>query len=129
MGSGFRGGRSAIQSRTFRPSHSTNPSLRKRHLLRLAVERLEDRHLLAGDAGLWFQFFDEVPRIAPASLVDQTVQRRADKIGPHDLISSEWIVRLSETTTHRTRALSTLNESLDFDPVDFTVISGLGAPG
>ena len=70
----------------------------KRHQLRLRLERLEARLLLAGDldhSWSWFESFDDVPRIAPSELGADTSIDPAT-MGPHELVASEWIGQLAD---------------------------------
>ena len=86
--------------------------------------------MLAGDPWLWFESYDDVPRISPTELsAPNGHQQDAGAIGPHDLVASEWIVQLTEAAAASVRTLQSVDELLDQHPVDFTVISGLGSPG
>ncbi|MFK8112089.1 MAG: S8 family serine peptidase [Rubripirellula sp.] len=103
----------------------------KRGRLRLQLERLEHRNLLAGDFDspwAWFESFDDVKRIAPSDLGVET-RRPADAIGPHDLVASEWNVQLSDEAIDSLESLESIHELLDSGSTDFTLIAGLGSPG
>ncbi len=103
----------------------------RRRCFRLRIEQLEPRRLLAGDfsdSWSWFKTFSDVPRIAPNELAAES-DIDSDAIGPHDLVASEWIVQLSDVATDSIASLDRVNELLDRDPVDLTIISGLGSPG
>ncbi|MCA9137180.1 MAG: S8 family serine peptidase, partial [Planctomycetales bacterium] len=116
---------------------------RSRRVLRLSLERLEPRHLLAGGFGdssvvddppnaaqiSWFESYDSVPRIAFEALGDVDQVYSSDFVGPRELARGEWIVQLTESTSRRIRDLSTSDEILDDGVSDFTIISGLGASG
>lgn len=117
---------------------------------RLRFECLEGRHLLAaaiasnlrldevasngavpaelGDLN-WFQSFDATPRVALSSLSKVDPDHPTGFIGPKDLATGEWIVRLSETSTDSVRRLSDIESWFDTADADFTLISGLGSPG
>jgi len=115
------------------PEHRCSSSLTrfasKRARLRLSLEQLEQRHLLAADPWLWFQSFDEVPRLEPSELAATSQQPDVQAMGPHDLVASEWIVQLSDAAKNSVRSLESLNARLQMQPVEFTVIRGLGSPG
>ncbi len=129
------------------PAFSTNPKRsphlrgnaslgrlrhRKRTRLRLCLEQLESRHLLAGgldSTWSWFQSFEDVQRIAPGDLSAETRVDSTTEIGPHDLVASEWIVQLTDRATGSVSSIESIDEMVDRDPVDFTVIAGLGSPG
>ncbi len=103
----------------------------KRSRLRLCLEQLESRHLLAGDLDspwAWFQSFDDVPRLQTSELSAET-QVEPTTIGPHDLVASEWVVQLTSDAIDSLANIASINDLLDRQPVDFTVIAGLGSPG
>ncbi|MCA9140606.1 MAG: S8 family serine peptidase, partial [Planctomycetales bacterium] len=113
----------------------------KRYVLRLQLEQLENRYLLASDiAGVdlsasiaapitWFESFDEVPRIPFASLADVDPAYPDGFQGPRELAAGEWIVQLAESASRRIHMLRTADAMLDEASNDFTVIAGLGAAG
>lgn len=117
---------------------------RSRHLLRLTLETLEPRHLLAGDPGsatesqdsaqspppiTWFETFDDVPRIEFESLAAVDKPYADDFQGPRELAAGEWILQLEASASRRVQFLQTADGILDDGAVDFTVISGLGSEG
>ncbi|MFK8113000.1 MAG: S8 family serine peptidase, partial [Rubripirellula sp.] len=105
--------------------------LGKRHQLRLQLEKLESRQLLASDLGdswSWFQSFDDVPRIAPAELATSS-QYDPSFVGPRDLVASEWIVQLTDDAIRSLDSIESLNGLLDRNPVDLTLVAGLGSSG
>ncbi|MFK8112396.1 MAG: S8 family serine peptidase, partial [Rubripirellula sp.] len=109
---------------------TSNRSTSKRNRLRLQLEQLESRQLLAGNLGSgwsWFESFDEVPRIAPSQLAD--VSAPLNGTGPFDLHASEWILQLSEDAIEAVPSLDAADQLLDRWQNDFTVIAGLGSPG
>ena len=111
------------------PSRLSHPRTSRRDRLRLSLEQLEQRHLLAGDPWLWFESFDDVPRMEPSELAAERSGPDSQAIGPHDLVASEWIVQLTDAATRSVRALDSLGSRFEQQPVEFTVISGLGSPG
>ncbi len=104
------------------------PRSSNRHRFRLQLEQLEQRVLLAGDSWAWFESFDEVPRIAPAALLAES-RPDPNAMGPHDLVASEWIVQLTDDAIDSLAGISAINDLLDRQPSDFTVITGLGSRG
>ncbi len=103
----------------------------KRGHFALRLEQLEARRLLSADTGpewRWFESFDAVPRLSPTQL-DSFMQVNSGAMGPHDLITGEWIVQWSRDRAVSMDSLSKLNTLLDHDHVDMTVIGGLGSEG
>ncbi len=104
---------------------------RKRDALRLRLERLESRNLLAGglqNSWDWFETFEEVPRVNPSEL-DSPSQFSATVMGPRDLVVAEWIVQLTAEASGEVHSLDSIPELIDRDPVNFRAIAGLGSPG
>ncbi len=114
------------------PYRSRIQTLNRRRRLLLQVERLEPRNLLAGDLDNnpwgWFEFFDDVPRVSPAKLGIE-IQRDHTAMGPHDLVAGEWVAQLQDDSWRSVNSLETVDHLLDQQPVEFTVIGGLGTPG
>ncbi len=111
--------------------HSLASVRNKRSRLRLCLEQLESRYLLAAQLDspwAWFQSFDEVPRIGASQLGAES-QVESSAIGPHDLVASEWIVQLTDDAVNSLASITSINDLLDRHPVDFTLIAGLGSPG
>ncbi len=120
----------------FKSSHSypvrARDRMSKRRRLRLCLEQLESRYMLAGDLDnpwAWFQSFDDVPRISVGDLDAEARIDPTSEIGPRDLVASEWIIQLTDESIDSLASIESINALLDRDPVDFTVISGLGSPG
>ncbi|MCS7465424.1 S8 family serine peptidase [Stieleria sp. ICT_E10.1] len=125
--------------------HGSKVPSGKRHQLRLQLEQLESRHLLAADVGLapepmaqsivppapitWFESFDHVQRIAFESLGEVDPVYDDAFQGPRELAVGEWIVQLTDRAASKVRVLQTADEILDDAPNDFTVIAGLGSEG
>ncbi|QDV40832.1 Subtilisin NAT precursor [Stieleria neptunia] len=117
----------------------------KRHRLRLQLEQLESRHLLAGDIDLapdlspqsavppapisWFESFDDVSRIEFESLAEVDPMYPDGFQGPRELAAGEWIVQLTESAARKIRVLQSADEILDDATNDFTIIAGLGSEG
>ena len=117
----------------------------KRHQLRLHLEQLESRYLLAGDVDLasepvaqsieapapitWFESFDQVQRIPFESLAEVDPVYDDAFQGPRELAVGEWIVQLTNRAARKVRVLQTAHEILDDAPNQFTVIAGLGSKG
>lgn len=118
---------------------------RKRLKLRLQLEQLESRYLLAGDVDFapdplappiippapitWFETFDEVQRIPFESLAEVDPVYDDAFQGPRELAVGEWIVQLTDRAARKLRVLQSAHEVLDDAPNRFTVIAGLGSAG
>lgn len=113
----------------------------KRHQLRLRLEQLESRYLLAGDLGssaevrsdpvavTWFETIDRVPRIEFGSLSSVDPDYPDGFQGPRELATGEWIVQLTDQATRGVYRLAAADQILDAGANDFSIISGLGAEG
>ena len=101
----------------------------RRQHLRLRLEQLESRYLLASDPWMWFESFGEVPRLKSEQIADQSIALSTDQIGPHPLVASEWIAGLTESAIEEVGHLALVDDWFDSDPIDVTVIGGLGSPG
>ena len=112
----------------------------KRAILRLALESLEARHLLAG-AGPDYEsvsadWFSKGPRaIRPARSFPLGAASASKFIGPVRPLENvavdhrEWIVRLREDVTRQLDAIDAVDALLDSEHVNFDVVRGLGLPG
>ncbi|WP_197455925.1 S8 family serine peptidase [Stieleria neptunia] len=111
--------------------------------MRLHLEQLESRYLLAGDFGgtadqpplespapiTWFESFDEVPRIEFESLAAVDAVYPDGFQGPRELAAGEWILQLTGSAASRIHVLQTADQQLDDGTIEFTIIAGLGAEG
>ena len=113
-----------------RPSR-TQPRRRrgKRKHLKLQLESLERREMLAGDPWLWFDAVEDIPRLTPQELTAAGARPDPGAIGPHELVASEWIVQLNDHAADRLTTLESLELVDDQYAVEVSVISGLGSRG
>lgn len=115
--------------------------------MRLSLESLEQRLLLAGDAWsfstlegnvdlpssapiTWFENYGDIPRIELDSLSRVNPDPNDGFIGPR-LATGEWIVQLSEEAIQSLSDADDLRSVLSHDQFypRFELISGLGSPG
>ncbi|MCA9141090.1 MAG: S8 family serine peptidase, partial [Planctomycetales bacterium] len=118
----------------------------KRHLLRLQVEKLEARYLLAGTLSAAVTSPTEVAESVPSVNWFETVNAnpgvlRSESIskfvGPVRINSStmqatqtgQWIVQLSQSGADQIDRLADVDRLLDREQVNFDVVRGLGQKG
>ncbi|MFK8115690.1 MAG: S8 family serine peptidase, partial [Rubripirellula sp.] len=102
----------------------------KRNQLRLRLEHLEQRQLLAGDIGdawSWFESYRE-------GAVTEQVSTDSNFIGPSraDGIATEtsqWIVQLTESAVTTADSIAATDALLDSEFANFEIVRGLGSRG
>lgn len=100
----------------------------KRHELRLQIERLEDRRLLAANLDIqpeWFRSLDELPDRGTGSKFVGPVRPEST----HASHTSQWIVQLSQDAVANIDSMEDADRLLDGAHVNFDLIRGLGASG
>ncbi|MBL8829008.1 MAG: S8 family serine peptidase, partial [Planctomycetaceae bacterium] len=118
------------------------PSL---HELRPRIEPLEDRHMMAIDAGLyaavqpgWFAMLDAPAASSGGSVLSAAEQQVSaaydgELSAPTTVASvdagSEWIVRLSASALDSIHSVSEAAAVLDSSELGLSVVMGLGLPG
>lgn len=111
--------------------------LTKRHQLRLQMEQLEPRHLLAGDIGYnevspkWFQSLESTNGVAEVyGFVEAATDGVNDTTFVNDPSVRRWVVRFTEEALVGINSVAETRQLLiDGSGIDFTIIRGLGLTG